>query len=317
MTIASTHRRAITTARRRLSQETWSDPLLWAILLGFVGVVFVARYETGTWAALPATLFIAAGAMAVGAIVGFLFGIPRVAQASGSAAAGNWTDPQYQTNTNLEQISDWLTKIIIGLGLVELSRLYQHFNRVIVFTATALTHPMPRAVVGLLLVYFLIAGFLIAYLWTRILLTIEFSRADREARNSPEFYEGLIHALLYQDPPDGFTRALEAAEEFERRFGGGHWRVWQSLACAYAQKFEYLGATGEGNGEELKQARLSALSAVKRALAVNPDAKTHLQRLWDPGLVTRDEDDLKVFADDGDFDKVLGPKVGAAHERHA
>ena len=74
----------------------------------------------------------------VGILVGFLFGIPRVLQHSGRAApaaqggqgqgqaaaadASNDRDRDYEqrVNTNLEEISDWLTKIIVGLGLVQL-----------------------------------------------------------------------------------------------------------------------------------------------------------------------------------------------------
>src|SRR5215207_3296326 len=55
-------------------------------------------------------------AFGVGALVGFLFGIPRRFQREGSdPALGGLV-----VNTNLEQISDWLTKIIVGVGLVEI-----------------------------------------------------------------------------------------------------------------------------------------------------------------------------------------------------
>ena len=30
---------------------------------------------------------------------------------------------QYQGNTNLEQVSDWLTKIIVGIGLVQIGHI--------------------------------------------------------------------------------------------------------------------------------------------------------------------------------------------------
>lgn len=53
-----------------------------------------------------------------GFLIGFLFGIPKVLQANETVAAR--ANPQYRVNKNLEQISDWLTKIIVGLGLVQL-----------------------------------------------------------------------------------------------------------------------------------------------------------------------------------------------------
>lgn len=58
-------------------------------------------------------LAIAAAAGAVGGFLGFLFGIPR---ADGDVA-GNISQRRYRPNTNLEQVSDWLTKILIGVGL--------------------------------------------------------------------------------------------------------------------------------------------------------------------------------------------------------
>jgi hypothetical protein len=63
--------------------------------------------------------------LAVGAGIGFLFGIPRAgsnnppsARASNQTAALTSTaatdDYQGRPNTNLEEVSDWLTKIIVG-----------------------------------------------------------------------------------------------------------------------------------------------------------------------------------------------------------
>src|SRR5437764_934124 len=91
------------------------------------------------------------------------------------------------------------------------------------------SNPITIAIVG---------GLLAFYLWTRVILTTEFTRADRAARNSPEFYEGLIEALLYQPPPEGFQTALEVGQEFLQRFGEGNWRVWRAMACAYGQEFQ-------------------------------------------------------------------------------
>jgi hypothetical protein len=80
----------------------------------------------------------------IGAFLGFLFGIPRSLQhaarqtASGAetkvemnastakglndtnnANGANATRRFFATNTNLEDISDWITKIIVGLSLVQ------------------------------------------------------------------------------------------------------------------------------------------------------------------------------------------------------
>src|SRR3954452_24074825 len=71
----------------------------------------------------------------VGASVGFLFSIPRIVQRNGNNP-GNANDgddaSQYQqhVNTNLTEISDWLTKIIVGLGLVNLGKLGPYLHTI-------------------------------------------------------------------------------------------------------------------------------------------------------------------------------------------
>lgn len=62
-----------------------------------------------------------------GLLTGFLFGIPKVLQGKGStpergAKSDLAQDSRYQqqVNTNLTEISDWVTKIIVGLGLINL-----------------------------------------------------------------------------------------------------------------------------------------------------------------------------------------------------
>ena len=76
-----------------------------------------------------------------GAGLGFLFGVPKVVQEQHTAGkkdqvATDANNPQssgfvYQqrVNSNLEEISDWLTKIIVGLGLVELAKVFDYFKR--------------------------------------------------------------------------------------------------------------------------------------------------------------------------------------------
>ena len=58
--------------------------------------------------------------LADGSLLGIVFGIPR------SASQIHFTRPEddrpeFQANTNMEQISDWLTKILVGAGLVDLN----------------------------------------------------------------------------------------------------------------------------------------------------------------------------------------------------
>jgi hypothetical protein len=69
---------------------------------------------------------VATASAAVAWLLGLLFGVPRSAVPARHGSTDQHTsddDPDatgYSINTNLEQISDWLTKTIIGVGLTQL-----------------------------------------------------------------------------------------------------------------------------------------------------------------------------------------------------
>jgi hypothetical protein len=67
----------------------------------------------------------------IGSLIGFLFGIPRTLQLevpitpkTQDAGKSDGKDDSFRqnVNTNLEQISDWLTKILVGVGLTQLDQ---------------------------------------------------------------------------------------------------------------------------------------------------------------------------------------------------
>ena len=114
-------------------------------------------------------LLVGAAGFAVGGLVGFLFGVPRLRSGGADTGAGGG-EPQVISNTNLEQLSDWLTKILVGVGLVQihevdplLSRFRDQIDQAL---ATSAGHPLPGAGLAacLILIGAVIAGFLAAYL---------------------------------------------------------------------------------------------------------------------------------------------------------
>ncbi len=287
-----------------LEDQPWSAPMLFALVVGVLAIGTFALARMGSfWATLASATFLAGSALTVGALTGFVFGIPRAVQeTTGSPGASGGLVPEYRTNTNLEQISDWLTKIVVGLGLTHLTELPKRLEWLAEYNAEAFPGPpVPASIVATAMVYFAGVGFLASYLWTRLLLTGAFSKADRAARESPEFLEGLVEALLYQPAPSGFNRAIATGESYLKAFGEGNWRVWRSLACAYAQQYGYLEATGSGDESTLASAREKALNAVKIVIRLNRDECRGLRRLWDPMVATEGENDLTVFSDDPGF----------------
>jgi len=154
---------------------------------------------------------------ACGSLTGFLFGIPRSLQSRGAQGPSPQNDPAssqppgsaasptvtesrgeisastkeqsrpvapYTSNTNLEEISDWLTKIIVGLGLINLKSIPGYLKSTAVYFATlcpAGCVPIQESAVLAILLYFAICGFFLAYLLTRLELPAAFSRADLRA----------------------------------------------------------------------------------------------------------------------------------------
>lgn len=90
-------------------------------------------------------------ATALGAAFGFIFGIPRVLQRRpGGIEKGQQfaitekTGSQlFFTNTSLEEISDWLTKIIVGIGLVQFTAILESIHAASLFAAAFVYDSMP------------------------------------------------------------------------------------------------------------------------------------------------------------------------------
>lgn len=275
--------------------------------LGFaltIGTVFMWLFAmtqpNKLWQTFAICLLIAGAASAAGILVGFLFGIPRSPKRD---PTGEEAGQALEVNTNLTEISDWLTKIIVGVGLVEMSTIPTHLMSMANYLGTAFgtTKPVPSAVVNLIVVYFAIFSFLLGYLWTRLYLAGEFSKAERVARERPEFVEGMVHALLYQPKPDGFTEATKKAKEYQTRYGKSNDRIWAYLACAYGQQYSYLKDVGATDQKALDRVRDDALEAAQNAAELSPSAKRLLFSLWSPDRKNRDDDDLEAFANDPKF----------------
>src|ERR1700721_118749 len=79
-------------------------------ILGSISLGSVALFWYGVGAA---GFFWAIACLAAGSLLGIVFGIPREAADNPSTDAGRpaaWL----RANTNMEEISDWLTKLLLG-----------------------------------------------------------------------------------------------------------------------------------------------------------------------------------------------------------
>jgi hypothetical protein len=160
-----------------------------AIILVLLGVLIVLIF--GANPSGQATIFIwMLACLLAGTFIGFLFGIPKVVQtntgttATPTNAGEGAPGYQQQVNSNLTEISDWLTKIIVGLGLVNLTKFPPYLSAIANILAKGLVTP-PNGVAlafayGTILCYTTL-GFLFGYITTRIYLAGAFSEADQNA----------------------------------------------------------------------------------------------------------------------------------------
>lgn len=165
-----------------------------AILVGAAGITtYAAQFETASafLAVGSGAAFVAGASLVTGSFLGFLFGIPRAAASEAIAAKGTGASPkdsdgpaaaaavEYRANTNLEQISDWLTKILVGVGLTQLTKLPSALQAYATSVEPLLGGTAAAGRFGIALsVYFLVAGFMVGYLWTRLELGGALRAAD-------------------------------------------------------------------------------------------------------------------------------------------
>ena len=157
-------------------------------------IIFIAAIADGTpqnLVKLANHLAIGGASLASGSFLGVLFGLPRSSSsrnttssssnsANSSQNNANESRPYYSDNTNIEEISDWLTKILVGVGLVQLTKIGKYIK----ILQEQLHDPTKYAIFEVsLVILFVIWGFFLGYLSARLFLPTAFSRSlNRQLR---------------------------------------------------------------------------------------------------------------------------------------
>jgi len=180
-----------------------------------------------------------AAAAAAGALSGFLFGIPRLLQrlAPGNPAETRpeVTGPAFADlrnggnrsvvgNSNLEDISDWLTKIIVGLALVHLETIITKLFALVDFLAKGSgteTSAFQPFLFCLLLAGFVLS-FLSVYLETRTRLTSLFSDTETllDGKTQTAMRESNATPILRDERGDTTRNAQAAVNDTDRALLG-------------------------------------------------------------------------------------------------
>jgi len=174
-----------------LSLRNMYRAALASILLGGLAATAVGSGAAeGTWQdGVTWTIYMLAVGSVAG-IVGIIFGVPR-ARAEFSPEASE----RYSANSNLEQISDWLTKLLVGAGLVELKNLPGALVSAGEFLGEGLTVGNPTAYATSAVIYGMGIGFGIGYLWARLRLRLLLEVSDRDAAEASRKRELIVRQL--------------------------------------------------------------------------------------------------------------------------
>lgn len=190
---------------------------------------------------LSITLSIGGSSLVFGSFFGILFGIPRSAQRrsernefvllsdkntnedkkqkNGLDTSKTSSTNRYSDNTNIEEISDWLTKIIIGIGLVQL--------RTIPDILRSLTNSLNKVlgdgngIFGISIILLLsISGFFIGYLCSRLFLPGAFTRTllhqlDQKQSELDQKQSDISEIINERDSYDYLVQTLLAKFEEE------------------------------------------------------------------------------------------------------
>lgn len=133
----------------------------------------------GYSAAVGTGLLTAGAAAAGGILVGFILGMPRSRASKLSEDRSNGTDSSTSNSdrsTQLDDIADWLSKLIVGAGLVELGKLYNTLGTLAHHFVSGFTLGDAVVAVG---IYFSVVGFIAGYLNVQLFVRLALTRADR------------------------------------------------------------------------------------------------------------------------------------------
>jgi tetratricopeptide (TPR) repeat protein len=270
------------------------------------GLISFACYIGETGKIFGVLLGVLIASAVLGGFLGFLFGIPRLLQHSpnpgSTPSAADGSKPGVKpkkseaaenerasrrflsSNTNLEEISDWITKIIVGLSLVQAGFIFEKIKRAaVVFKTNALPHAVGADIIFvLIMVAAAIAGFLFFYMETRTRITLMFGDLENAADDVDRIVaQKELNAVL--DAPITATRGAAGT-------GDGSTIAAPPDPIEEDKKILQTNYNDLNKPEELAawasaQARANnfqaAIRALNDAISLRPDDKNLLVRLAD------------------------------------
>lgn len=178
--------------------------VLFVIVMGMgIGAILLYAFteDENRWSIVGVALLLATAATLVGGFFGFLFSVPRTILPNGSHNGNNANGEahdgehpvNYWPNTNLAEVSDWLTKVIIGASLTQLLFLPKALADLGNYFKPALGgDPAGHAFAVVVVVTYWFSGFFVAYFWTVLRYRRVLMRQERDLRISEELVTQIV-----------------------------------------------------------------------------------------------------------------------------
>lgn len=154
--------------------------IVFSFIFTLTGIILIVLYSFSTQGPhlryAVVGLLVALAALSAGSFLGFLLGVPK-AVSSGEVRMKQSPDQwKYSPSTNLAEVSDWLTKLLLGAGLVGLTSLGRPIGNLIntigagleEFPDSTNVYGPAQVMAGAILCNFLLVGILSGYLVTTL-----------------------------------------------------------------------------------------------------------------------------------------------------
>ncbi len=176
-------------AKERYQKYLWTSiNLAIGVIVGVVLVIIFSRSQNSN-ASSPLLWSFAYYVM--GGLLGFIFSVPKIISDTPAATDATPLEKRaflkkVEENTNLTQISDWLTKILIGAGLVQLKEAPGFILKVARVMAQGMRQIPAKAdtvdsftiICAGIILFFLTWGFISGYIVMKLVLTEQFADID-------------------------------------------------------------------------------------------------------------------------------------------
>lgn len=148
--------------------------IIYIFIIGFIICSMYEYYFSKKLSQLFLIQIVAFTSSVIGGLFGFLFGMPKNSHHEDHKYSDHKKDQNiikskdtYQENTNLQEISDWMTKIIVGVGLTQFRSIYEKYV-IITHRISMETNIGPQTIVCMITIYFYVVGFFGSYFWAKL-----------------------------------------------------------------------------------------------------------------------------------------------------